>query len=96
MSLAPKKNALVLQGGGCTAVMNRSLAGLVQEALQSQAFGQVLGALHGLEGLLNGSIMDLERPSKRTWQRVAASPGAALGSGRRMLRDQDMPAWPRS
>ena len=92
MSLGPKKNALVLQGGGCTAVMNRSLAGLVQEALQSQAFGQVLGALHGLEGLLNGSIIDLERPSKRTWQRVAASPGAALGSGRRKLRDQDMPA----
>ena len=52
-------SALVMQSGGPTAVMNRSLFGLVDEAGRRGAFGALLGADHGIEGLLAGEVRDL-------------------------------------
>ena len=83
-------NVLVMQAGGCTAVMNRSLAGVVEEALERQAFGQVYGALHGMAGILSEAFLDLSRQPRKVWTGIAKTPGAALGSGRRSLRPEDM------
>ena len=40
-------NAVVLQSGGCTPVLNRSLWGVVRSARESGAFGEVYGARRG-------------------------------------------------
>ena len=90
MSTVKKRNALVIQSGGCTAVMNRSLAGLVQEVFASNAFGDVWGGLHGLSGILDEVLIDLRLQPERIWKGIASTPGAALGSGRRNLRSDDM------
>ena len=82
-------NALVVQAGGCTPVFNRSLYGIVMEALSSRGQG-VLGAVHGLDGLLSGRLADLSGISAKQWERIARSPGAALGSSRRKLRPDDV------
>ncbi len=85
-------NALVMQSGGSTAVWNRSLYGLLDEAASRRAFGTVYGALHGLEGLLERNVIPLSGLSGDRLRRIARTPGAALGSSRRMLRQEDVPA----
>ena len=91
MSNTRKGNILVMQSGGCTPVLNRSLAGLVAEASEQAAFGAILGAAHGLEGILSGEFIDLPRISRSAWARIARTPGAALGSTRRKLQPQETP-----
>ena len=85
-----KGNVLVMQSGGPTAVVNQSLAGVVQEAMRHEPFGELYGTVHGLEGLLKGHFRDLRGQSKGTWPRVASTPGAALGSARRKLRADEV------
>lgn len=81
----------MLQSGGPTPVINRSLFGLVDEASNGGAFGRILGASHGMEGLLTDDLIDLAANPRSTWRRVARTPGAALGSTRRKLRPEDVP-----
>ena len=78
-----------MQGGGPTPVFNRSLYGLVDEAASAGAFGRVLGAVFGLDGLLDDRLIDLTGRSQRAWRMVARTPGAALGSSRRKLAHED-------
>ena len=50
-----KKNVIVGQSGGPTAVINASLYGVVYEALNREdSFGTVYGMVNGIEGFLNG------------------------------------------
>ena len=71
--------------------MNRSLVGVVQGVSEGGAFGEVYGAVHGLGGVLDGALIDLREVSKRVWNGIANTPGAALGSGRLSLRPEDVP-----
>lgn len=87
---APPASALVMQSGGSTPVLNRSLAGVLREARDSGAFGEVYGARRGVEGLLAGDLIPLAAVSEAHWRRVESTPGAALGSTRRKLRDEDL------
>ena len=81
-------NMLVMQSGGSTPVLNRSLFGIVSEAFERSQQG-LLGAVRGVEGLLSGELVDLSRVSKARWRTIARSPGAALGSTRRTLKTDD-------
>ena len=85
-------NALIMQSGGPTPVINQSLAGVVREAMEHRQFGELYGAVHGLEGVLGENFLDLRRQSKAAWSRVARTPGAALGSARRKLQPEEVPA----
>ncbi|MFQ6029762.1 MAG: diphosphate--fructose-6-phosphate 1-phosphotransferase [Dehalococcoidia bacterium] len=91
MSSGSKGNVLVMQSGGCTPVINRSLTGVAQEAFQHREFGKVYGAAHGLEGVLRQEFLDLSQLSKADWGRVARTPGAALGSTRHKLQTEEIP-----
>ncbi|MSQ21801.1 MAG: diphosphate--fructose-6-phosphate 1-phosphotransferase [Dehalococcoidia bacterium] len=85
------RNAIVLQSGGVTAVINQSLAGVVQEALCQPAIGEIYGAVHGLDGILAKEIRDLKRQPRGTWPAIGRTPGAALGSARRKLQSLEVP-----
>ena len=91
MSPRPRRNILVMQSGGPTPVMNRSLFGVVSEAEKAGHFGQIYGADHGLEGALSGMLIELGHQSATAWSRLARTPGAALGSSRRRLKADDVP-----
>ncbi len=90
--MTPSSNILVMQSGGVTPVMNRSLYGVAREAAAHKAIGSVYGAVHGLEGLLDGKLIDVGAYSENALARVARTPGGALGSTRRKLRPDDIDA----
>ena len=73
---------LVAQGGGPTAVINQSLAGVVLEARRFGAVQAVYGARHGVRGIVNEEFWDLGQETAQHLERVAATPAAALGSTR--------------
>ncbi|HJA80785.1 MAG TPA: 6-phosphofructokinase [Candidatus Mediterraneibacter intestinipullorum] len=85
-----KKNVIVGQSGGPTAVINASLYGVVREALnRKDSFGTVYGMVNGIEGFLNGQVMDME-PLERSGELelVKTTPGSYLGSCRYKLPEE--------
>jgi 6-phosphofructokinase 1 len=79
--------AVVAHGGGPTAVINASLAGLIEECRRR---GSVLyGARYGLAGLVRGDLVDLLAFDADLVRRIGEAPGSALGSSRLPLADED-------
>ncbi len=73
---------LVAQGGGPTAVINQSLAGVVLEARRHHGIQRVYGARHGVRGIVNEDFVDLTQETSHNLELVANTPAAALGSTR--------------
>ena len=82
-------NLIVAQSGGCTAVINSSLIGVVQEALVHPEIGEIYGARHGIVGVLNEDLIDLRRQPPDILERVRRTPSAALGSVRYKVVEAD-------
>ncbi|MBF0180872.1 MAG: 6-phosphofructokinase [Magnetococcales bacterium] len=73
---------LVAQGGGPTAVINQSLVGAVLEARKFPRVERVYGALYGVRGIVDEEFIDLTQETTHNLERVADTPGSALGSTR--------------
>lgn len=81
------KNIIVGQSGGPTAVINGSLYGVVSEGLKhSDSIERIYGMVNGIEGFLNGNMMDIGALGKTNeLELVRTTPGAYLGSCRYKL-----------
>ncbi|MDQ6979025.1 MAG: 6-phosphofructokinase [Mariprofundaceae bacterium] len=77
-----KGNMVIGQSGGPTAVINQSLVGAILAARQADAIEKILGAHHGLQGIMNEDFIDLTTQDEAQLEAVAATPAAALGSVR--------------
>jgi len=77
-----KGNAVIGQSGGPTSVINQSLVGVIEEAIKAPHIDKLLGARHGVRGVINDDFLDLERTPKELLDRIANTPSAALGSTR--------------
>lgn len=77
-----KPNAVIGQSGGPTSVINQSLVGVIQAVQQSSHIGKLLGARHGVRGIINNDFIELNGASQDLLERVAQTPAAALGSTR--------------
>jgi 6-phosphofructokinase 1 len=77
-----KGNAVIGQSGGPTMVINQSLVGVIQEAKKSTHFDRLLGARHGVRGIIEERFIDLKGAPDELLERVAYTPSAALGSTR--------------
>jgi 6-phosphofructokinase 1 len=78
-------NAVIGQSGGPTAVINQSLVGVIEAltAAQKQGkVGKILGAKHGVRGIINNDFLALDNLSADLLERVAQTPSSALGSTR--------------
>ncbi|MCW5610335.1 MAG: 6-phosphofructokinase [Rubrivivax sp.] len=73
---------LVAQGGGPTAVINQSLAGVVLEARRHEGVTRVYGARHGVRGIVDEHFVDLTQETSHNLELVAGTPASALGSTR--------------
>ena len=82
-----KKNVIVGQSGGPTAVINASLYGVVSEALaREDDIEKVYGMVNGIEGFLNGQVMNM-KPLEESGELklIRTTPGSYLGSCRYKL-----------
>lgn len=70
------------QSGGPTAVINQSLVGAVLAARKQPNITGILGARHGIAGIMKEDFIDLTTQSVEQLELVAATPAAALGSVR--------------
>ena len=85
------KALVVGQSGGPTAVINRSLAGIIRAALSAEdAIGPMVGLRHGIEGLLGSQLVDLRRQSAGFLDALEETPSSILGSCRYRLADEDL------
>lgn len=85
-----KKNIIVGQSGGPTAVINCSLYGVLKEAFEQSEIGTVYGMVHGIEGLLNGEYLDLGKViNDNSLEQLIITPGAYLGICRYRLPEEN-------
>lgn len=92
-----KKNAVVGQSGGPTAVINASLYGTVYEALNREdEIGTVYVMINGIEGFLNDQVMDMAPlEESKELELIRTTPGSYLGSCRYKLpEDLNDPVYP--
>ncbi|MFA5058735.1 MAG: 6-phosphofructokinase [Opitutaceae bacterium] len=80
--IMPQGKVLVAQGGGPTAVINQSMAGVVLEARKFRNVELVYGAYHGVSGIINEDFLDLTQETSHNIEMVASTPSSALGSTR--------------
>jgi 6-phosphofructokinase 1 len=73
---------LVAQGGGPTAVINQSLAGVVLESRKFPQVTSVYGASNGVRGIINEDLIDLTQETTHNLEQVAITPSSALFSTR--------------
>jgi len=79
------RNAVIGQSGGPTAVINQSLVGAIEGLYAAQKAGKVdkiLGAKHGVRGIITDDFVSLDNLAKDLLERVAQTPSSALGSTR--------------
>jgi 6-phosphofructokinase 1 len=77
-----KGNAVVGQSGGPTAVINQSLVGVILEERKHGHIGKLLGARHGVRGIVSEDFIDLQNAPEELLERIANTPAAALRSTR--------------
>jgi 6-phosphofructokinase 1 len=84
MATPIKGNAVIGQSGGPTSVINESLVGVIKETFKSGGgfIDRLLGARHGVRGIVNEDFISLKEVPEDLLNRVAMSPAAALGSTR--------------
>ena len=82
----------VVQTGGCSAVINSTLAGIVENAKASGL--TIYGLLNGFEGLLNNKIIDLSVLTKEQIDKLRNTPAMFLGSSRMFLTKEIFKAIP--
>ena len=75
-------NAVIGQSGGPTSVINQSLVGVITEVRKSGHINKLLGARHGVRGIVDENFVDLKSVPDELLERIANTPAAALGSTR--------------
>ncbi|MFP4353603.1 MAG: 6-phosphofructokinase [Phycisphaerae bacterium] len=82
MAQQSKPNAVIGQSGGPTAVINQSLVGVIETINKSKKIDKLLGARHGVRGIIEENFLDLSGIKQKQLEDVAVTPAAALGSSR--------------
>jgi len=83
------QNLLVAQSGGPTAVINSSICGIVEKALQREKIRGIYGAVNGILGVLREDLVDLRQEDRSSIRTLRKTPSAALGSCRYKLSAND-------
>src|SRR6478735_8395398 len=84
-------NLLVAQSGGPTAVINASVAGVIQEAGKNGMIEEIYGGLNGIYGILNEDLIDLNDEKAKTIENLKYTPGPALGTCRYKIDFKNKP-----
>ena len=78
------------QSGGPTSVINASAYGVISTALKNPNITRVLGAEHGIKGVLNDRLFDMGEEDPAELELLKYTPSSALGSCRYKMKDPDV------
>ena len=81
---------IIGQSGGPTAVINASAQGVIQTALKADCITRVLGAAHGIKGVLEDKLYDMGQEDPAELDLLQYTPSSALGSCRYKLADPEV------
>ncbi|MEW6662470.1 MAG: 6-phosphofructokinase [Bacillota bacterium] len=84
-------NGVVAQSGGPTAVINNSVYGVIREWQKTDGLGTLYGGLHGIKGILQEDFINLSAQQSSVIDGLRYTPGAALGSCRHKLKEEEFP-----
>ena len=80
------KNMVYIQSGGPTSVINTSFYGAIKEARRHpEEIGNIYGSIHGIEGLIDDEIIDINQEDDEQIELLLQTPGSILGTTRRKL-----------
>ena len=80
------KNMVYIQSGGPTSVINTSFYGAIKEARKHRKeIDHIYGSLHGIEGLIDDEIIDIDQEDDEEIELLLQTPGSILGTTRRKL-----------
>src|SRR4051794_36346430 len=82
MSAKGNVTAVIGQSGGPTAVINQSLVGVIEEVRKTRHIDNLLGARHGVRGIVKEDFIKLNDAPGELLTRIATTPAAALRSTR--------------
>ncbi len=82
MGKKSRKNAVVGQSGGPTAVINQSLVGVIETFAEYDNIDRIFGARYGVRGIIEENFINLDGLDTDLLERIADTPCAALGSTR--------------
>jgi 6-phosphofructokinase 1 len=86
--MSARRNLVIAQSGGPSAVINSSLRGVVEGAKEFAAIGAIYGARHGIEGVLKEELLDLSAQSAEEIALLRYTPAAgAIGTCRYKIKD---------
>lgn len=78
---------LIGQSGGPTSVINASALGAIEAAMQSENISHVYAAAHGIKGILNHRIYDLNLEDPNELALMKYTPASVFGTCRYKLKD---------
>ena len=85
------KGALIIgQSGGPSSVINASAYGVIRTALDADCITKVYGAYHGIKGVLEDKLLDMDAEDRAELDRLPYTPSSALGSCRYKIADPDV------
>ncbi|SMC50321.1 6-phosphofructokinase [Papillibacter cinnamivorans] len=84
-----KGACIIGQSGGPTSVINASALGAIRTALDSGTITRVLGAAHGIRGVLDDRLYDMGKEDPAELELLRYTPSSALGSVRYKMKDPD-------
>ncbi len=90
MSNQLKGACIIGQSGGPTAVINASAYGVIKTALESPAITRVLGAAHGIRGVLDDKLYDMAQEDAYELSLMMNTPSSELGSCRYKIADPEV------
>ena len=79
-------NCIIAQSGGPTSVINSSVVGLLEANNSLGVFDKVFAGLNGIEGILNGNIIELSSFSQEDINKFRYTPSSGLGSCRYKMK----------
>lgn len=84
-----KGACIIGQSGGPTAVINSSIYGAIKAAREARQITKVLGASHGIVGVLNDQLFDLDLEDGYELSLLTNTPSSELGSCRYKIADPE-------
>ncbi|MCD7767618.1 MAG: 6-phosphofructokinase, partial [Oscillospiraceae bacterium] len=82
-----KGACIIGQSGGPTSVINASAYGAIRAGLDSPAITRVYGAAHGIRGVLDDQLYDMNQEDPAELAYLRNTPSSELGSCRYKMKD---------